>query len=186
MAATALTDRQQQIKALLDQSKTPHEIGEALGITENAVYQHIRRMRSAGHKLTAKPSAAKPKRADKPSDATQLNRLFNVAAADPVSPLAAVRARKDVIVAELKIAEHAVADARTALEKAQQANDRVSERHAAELKTLQAAEAALTAKPAAKAKAPRPQRKRSKPASPSANGASAPGLVSVPAPEAIG
>lgn len=43
-----LTPRQQEILERLEKDKTPREIGEELGISRNAVYQQIQRMRRAG------------------------------------------------------------------------------------------------------------------------------------------
>lgn len=43
-----LTERQQQIKDLLDAGVPAREVGEKLGITRNAVYQQIAAMRKKG------------------------------------------------------------------------------------------------------------------------------------------
>lgn len=43
-----LTERQQQIKDLLDQGVPAREVGDKLGITRNAVYQQIASMRKKG------------------------------------------------------------------------------------------------------------------------------------------
>ena len=61
----ALTERQQQIKGLLKQGKSAKEIGKDLDISENAVYQQIRRMRKAGENVGTKRatgSRSTPKR----------------------------------------------------------------------------------------------------------------------------
>lgn len=46
--AEPLTDRQREIKALLDRGWGAREIGDELGISRNAVYQQIQRMRRHG------------------------------------------------------------------------------------------------------------------------------------------
>ena len=43
-----MTPRQQEIKSRLDQGMGAKEIGEELGISRNAVYQQIQRMRRQG------------------------------------------------------------------------------------------------------------------------------------------
>lgn len=48
MAAAELTPRQKEIKALKDQGKTAKQIAKKLKITENAVYQQLRRIKSGG------------------------------------------------------------------------------------------------------------------------------------------
>ena len=45
---TNLTERQQQVKDLLDQGIQAREIGERLGISRNAVYQTIARLKKYG------------------------------------------------------------------------------------------------------------------------------------------
>ncbi len=46
--ASDLTNRQTEIKALLDNGKQAREIANELGISRNAVYQHIQRLRRDG------------------------------------------------------------------------------------------------------------------------------------------
>lgn len=43
-----LTPRQREVKALLDQGLSARQIAEKLGITRNAVYQQIQRLRHYG------------------------------------------------------------------------------------------------------------------------------------------
>lgn len=60
--AEPLTDRQREIKELLDQGLGAREIGDELGISRNAVYQQIQRMRKHGN-LSAQytPSGQAPR-----------------------------------------------------------------------------------------------------------------------------
>lgn len=48
MAKQELTPRQTEIKALMEQGKKPKDIAKKLKISENAVYQQIRRIREGG------------------------------------------------------------------------------------------------------------------------------------------
>lgn len=48
MADDGMTDRQREIKQLLDRGKQAREIGVEMGISRNAVYQQIQRMRRNG------------------------------------------------------------------------------------------------------------------------------------------
>jgi ribonuclease E len=59
MAQVTLTDRQKEIKSLLDQGKTAEETGKKLKITTNAVYQQIRRMRKLGVRVGGTQSTGK-------------------------------------------------------------------------------------------------------------------------------
>src|SRR6201988_4992060 len=59
-----LPERQQQIKALYDADKTPPQIAAELGITTNAVYQQLRRMKDrAGAPAKKSPAKKTVKRA---------------------------------------------------------------------------------------------------------------------------
>lgn len=190
--AKQLTERQQEIMALLDQGKTPKEVGDALEITENAVYQHVRRIRANGNKVNTsgsrsrsrsrsatKPRAATPRAATPtPTPAPSEPRLM--------TPLQAIRARKDALAHDVRETDNAVTAAERTLKQAQEAATKVKAKHGAELKSLETAEAAITGKPAPKARPARkrPAAKRST-AKPSGNGSTpaAPQGQQAPTPE---
>lgn len=70
MATAKLTERQKEIKALLDKGQTPDQAAKRLKISTNAIYQQVRRMRASGVKIelpgsTGSTAAAKPKTAAK-------------------------------------------------------------------------------------------------------------------------
>lgn len=163
----ALTERQQQIKDLMEQGKKPDEIAKTLGITTNAIYQQLRRMRG-GAKKSGRKSARKPA-TPRPAPAPQ------VAAAVPhVTPLQAVRARRDEIKHEVRDCDQAVAAAERALAAAEAQAAKVAARHKEELKALDKAEAVLRpqsssngSKPPAKKAA---TRRRSAPKAPNGGG----------------
>lgn len=186
MAAAQLTERQQEIKKLLDAGKTPREVGEALEITENAVYQHIRRMRTGGTKLTTATSRGSNKSGNKSGNKSSGSRSRSRRATPtpapaateprPMTPLQAIRARMSVIELEHREADNAVTSAERALKSATESAEKVKSRHDAELAQLRTAEGALTGKPvwAAPKKAPTRQRpSRAKGSRAAANGATA-------------
>lgn len=153
-----LTERQQEIKDLLDRDKTPGEIAEALGITENAVYQHLRRMREkAGtpRRGRGRPRATAPRRAPR----TETARETTAAEPRSMTPLQAIRARKAVLEHELRSVREDVASAERTLKSAQEVLARREAHHAEELGQLNNAEAALTGKPAPTRAAPKRARK---------------------------
>jgi len=177
----ALTERQQEIKKLLDEGKTPREVGEALGISENAVYQHRRRMGASAKKSSGRSAAPKAtKTASKPAQKrTQRKRSqaprqtapapVAVAAAEPVAmdPLSAVRHRQAEIDAMLADSKTALEEATKAHQTAQKAHDDAESKVKPELERLAAAEALLTGKlkPPVKArKAPEPKAETPAPA----------------------
>jgi DNA-binding CsgD family transcriptional regulator len=163
-----LTDRQKEIKDLIEKGKKADEIGKTLGITTNAVYQQIRRMRGrSGGRSAAKPKAsasksgrksgAKPAAAAKPA-ATPAPTPAPAAKTEPrpMTPLQAVRARRDEVSAGLREAEAAVTAAQRTLKQAEESRDKVKAKVDPELAVLDAAEAALKGeapKAAAKPKA---------------------------------
>jgi hypothetical protein len=112
----ALTERQQEIVDLQKQGKKPSEIAEKLGISTNAVYQQIRRMRGgkggaksgrqSARKAPATPTTA-PTPAPAPAAAPDLSDL------DPAKVL---KARRQAIEAEIKANEAE----RTAIDKEQE------------------------------------------------------------------
>jgi hypothetical protein len=146
----ALTERQQQIVGLQKQGKKAKEIGAALGITENAVYQQIRRIRERSEggtpRTTRRQSAPK---ATAPAAITSPpangNGTATPAAPAPkaFTPLQAIRARRDEITASVRELEAEVTQATKVLEKATVARDKAVEGNRVELAGLDAAEAAL-------------------------------------------
>ena len=73
--ANPLTDRQREIKELLDQNLGAREIAEELGISRNAVYQQLQRLRNAGALPPGfTPTGAPPREA--PPGAAALKRLL--------------------------------------------------------------------------------------------------------------
>lgn len=63
-----LTDRQREIKVRLDQGMTARDIGEELGISRNAVYQQIQRMRRNGDLTSAYTPSGQPPRESRPGE----------------------------------------------------------------------------------------------------------------------
>jgi transposase len=163
-----LTERQQDIKNRLENGDKADKIAKDLGISTNAVYQQIRRMRNAGNapakkggRQSARKSAAPAIQQAVPSQARAM------------TPLQAIRARRDEIKAELKATESAVLDAERTLKSASEAHEKASTKRAEEIKQLDSAESALTGKPtpaqverAAKRAASAPQKPASAPAKP--------------------
>lgn len=166
--AAQLTERQQEIKALLDKGNTPAEVGKALGISENAVYQARARIRKATRKrggstkrTTGRKSGASTRTRTRRSTTPRTGLLSptdggtgttaNTVTDRPTTPLQAVRARQAEIKASLHESEKAVADARRELAKVEELYEKATARVNGELAKLNAAEAALTgAKPAPK------------------------------------
>jgi DNA-binding CsgD family transcriptional regulator len=156
-----LTERQQQIKSRYDADKTPPEIAAELGITVNAVYQHLRRMKVAkakGKTETAKvkaPVAAKTpaRRGRPPKVATQAAEVLAAAVKTPApvaaTPLQAIRARMADILATHREMDAAVSASARALKLAQEQAAKAKGKTEAELAQLRTAEAALTQKPIA-------------------------------------
>lgn len=160
----ALTERQQEIKGLIEnEGLKPDQIAKKLGITTNAVYQQLRRMRGgkAAKKSGRKSGGQRPAAASpiKPTPAPQ------VAAPPPTpTPLQSVRARRDEIKATLKVAQSSVTDLERELEAAKATVAKIESRHKEEMKALDRAEAALR---------PAPRTPKEAPAKPAAKSASA-------------
>lgn len=148
----ALTERQQQIKALRDQDKSAREVAEVLGITVNGVYQQLRRMKAKGGATTAvkKASGAKATKAPAPAVAPVEK------TARAMTPLQAIRARKSEIEHELSESARGIAAAQSALTKATERHATVVAKREDELKQLVGAEGVITGSMnAAKKPAPR-------------------------------
>lgn len=152
MTQKQLTPRQQEIKALVQEGMKVPEVALKLNISQNAVYQQLRRMRAA------KPGAAKKAAAESASRAAAKKAAAPTAGAPkpaPVvetvvreqTPLQAVRARRAAIKDAVKDTADALAVANGALREAQAAYDKAQAKHADELKALDKAESALTGKP---------------------------------------
>jgi hypothetical protein len=138
MAKGKLTERQEQIVDLLKQDKTPAEIGKALKISTNGVYQQMRRIRKIpGYKTigntggstgttTAKASTAKATRKRSASSGRQSTRT---AAAEPqaeviVKPPSA----KDVLSAEVRDTKAKIAEQAAIIEQADKDKAKAQER----------------------------------------------------------
>lgn len=154
----ALTDRQKEIKGLQKQGMNAPQIAEKLGITVNAVYQQKRRMKKAqggGSPTAAKPTArnATAKSGRKSGNSGNAKGHVKLAPTPAVAtpavtvrdmtPLQAVRAKRESFTAALKEAEALRDDAAKALAKAEEQVTKVRERVSPELAALDAAEAAL-------------------------------------------
>lgn len=144
-----LTPRQKEIVDLQKQGKKAKEIADALSISENAVYQHLRRIRESAGK--PKPSASAPKglksgrqssaKGEAPAPVFSPEPPQRVSR--PLTPLQAVRARRTEVEAGLKDAEAGVVVAQRSLDAAKEKRDKVLEKVGPELAGLDAAEAAL-------------------------------------------
>lgn len=162
MATTQLTERQKQVQDLVKDGKSPAEIGTALGITTNGVYQQLRRIRELTGKSKpkattkkasgAKPAAAKSGRSSARKPAATPAATPKPAAtpapaptpvAKPLTPLQAVRAQRDEVTASLKQAEQDVKNAQAVLARVEAARDKLAEKVAPQVAQLDAAEAAL-------------------------------------------
>lgn len=156
--ATKLTPRQTEVQALQRDGLKAPAIAEKLEISENAVYQHLRKIREA---KGAKPAAAKSttaKKSGRSSGAKPAAKPAAVASTPPaptpvpvaapkqLTPLQAVRAHRESVTGDLKAAEQAVKDASTALDRAEAARDKIKARVQPQLDQLDAAEAALQGK----------------------------------------
>jgi IS30 family transposase len=164
----ALTERQQQIKDLMEQGQKPDEIAKKLGITTNAIYQQLRRMRG-GAKKTGRKSARKPQAPAR--GGSRLPAAPPAPAPAHITPLQAVRARRDEIKHEVRDCDQAVAAARRALDAAIAQSEKVAARHKEELKALDKAEAVL--RPQASSNGSSPPAKK-----PASRGKSAPPATS--------
>jgi DNA-binding CsgD family transcriptional regulator len=151
----ALTERQQQIVDLQKEGKKADEIGKALGVSTNAVYQQIRRMRKdkPGRSRAAAAKSA-PKSAPKSSATATVssssvgvtestNSSSTAAAPRTMTPLQAIRARRDEIRAALKATEQTRAEAERVLKAATEAHEKATAKHTDELAALDAAESAI-------------------------------------------
>lgn len=158
MAKSQLTPRQKEIKGLQKQGKNAREIAAELGITENAVYQQLRRARQVTGE--AKPAAAKPKakaaaksgRKSAAKPAAKPAAAAAPVAAAPVksepramTPLQAIRARRDEVTKGLREAEATETAAERALKQAREAREKIAAKVAPELTQLDNAEKALKA-----------------------------------------
>lgn len=121
----ALTDRQKQIKALQQQGKKAPEIAAELGISTNAVYQQLRRMKTSGRgsaKTAAKPAAPKAVAAAKPAAAAAPKPAAVTKERPPLTPEKALKFERDSIAADLKVTSAELESARKAAERAEAAH----------------------------------------------------------------
>jgi IS30 family transposase len=144
----ALTERQQEIKTLQDQGKTPREIAEALGITVNGIYQQLRRMKGGGNAKKSgkpKPNASTKAVARKLADDSRpTSRPALPLPPRVMTPLQAIRARKQAIEQQLKESASAISAAASTLTKLNEGHGTLVLKHAEELKQLQVAEGIIT------------------------------------------
>lgn len=172
MATKQLTPRQQEIVKLMDQGKTPTEVAKRLKITDNAVYQHLRRIRQVHGTPKAKANGAKPTKATTKASTTKRTTTRRASgrnlplppkpkpaapapqpqAARHMTPLQAIRARRDEIDGTLKEVRHEAERAAKAATTADEARKTAEARFKDELAQLEAAEAALTGTKAPAAK----------------------------------
>jgi hypothetical protein len=162
-ATNGLTERQTEIKKLLDDMKTPGQIAVELGVTESAIYGHLRRMRENGHsvgspgKTVRRATRSRKQNTGRPT----------LAVGSPVkiaTPLQAIRARKEELERELRAAEKTVDDTKRAYVAAEDALVQLNERHSSELHNLTAAEDALIGN----ARPRQPSARRTEPVKPKA------------------
>lgn len=110
----ALTERQQEIQDLVRQGKSAKEIAQALGISENAVYQHRRRMR--GGQPAAKSTAGRQSTRQTASPAATSESRPTATAI--VTPERALRDEKTDLERQIKEFDAEVGAAQKALEQA--------------------------------------------------------------------
>jgi hypothetical protein len=199
-----LTSRQKEVQALIKQGRTPREVADALGITENGVYQHMRRIKAAGGKKAAgakpaakrtatkaaKPSAAKPtrKRSGTRSRTTTRSQAQSTlaAASAPVkapTPLDAIRAQRGELTARLDVTKGALEAAQAALKAADEAHAKALKELGPELQRLDTAEGVLTGKIRRVNAAPAPAKQRTTNGSAPAANAETPVAPQAPAEE---
>jgi predicted ArsR family transcriptional regulator len=77
MRTDELTDRQREIKTRLDQGMGAREIAEDLGITRNAVYQQIQRLRRYGVLESSFTPTGAPRREQASPGADALRELLS-------------------------------------------------------------------------------------------------------------
>jgi hypothetical protein len=142
----ALTERQQEIVNLQKQGKKASEIAQALGISTNAVYQQLRRMRGGkgggstakatgkSGRQSARKTPAAPKPAPSPAPAP-------VAAVDPgeVDPTKLLRQRHTWLTSELKNGQREIEQIKKDAAKAVEAIEKAAEKHQAELTGVEGA-----------------------------------------------
>lgn len=66
--AEPMTDRQREIKARLDQGKGARQIADELGISRNAVYQQMQRMKRNGNLAAYFTPSGQPPREKQPGE----------------------------------------------------------------------------------------------------------------------
>lgn len=172
--AVQLTERQQEIKGLLEQGLSASAIAKKLNISTNAIYQQIRRIRAAGGKVGTSNGGSK----GKASGGRQSSRTQAAAPPAPkpqaeqrvATPLQAIRARRSEIEAELKASASELLAANKAAEAAKEAHAKREQKHGVELTNLEAAERAVKGE---KPKAARKRPSRAKSGSGSKGSASA-------------
>lgn len=126
-----LTDKQREVLALVQEGKTPTEIGKAMDISSQAVHGHFRRLREAGVMPEASPKAAAGTAARRrtigpagPSpitgrslDTTSVLNAVKLAAAQQRDALNARELEVDAQIEALKDEKKGIAEARKELDK---------------------------------------------------------------------
>jgi predicted ArsR family transcriptional regulator len=122
-----ITDKQREVLSLVEEGKTPTEIGKAMDISSQAVHGHLRRLREAGVLPPAapKPVATTARRPAAPSVASSNARLdthsvlnaVKLAAAQQRDALNGREAAIDAQIETLKAEKKGIADARKELDK---------------------------------------------------------------------
>lgn len=141
----ALTERQQEIQDLVRQGKSAKEIAEALGISENAVYQHRRRIRSGGGSTgNARTQARSTGRQSSDSTPAADGDAPKPAPQKAVTPERALRDEKTDLERQVKDFDADVVTAEKALESARQKRDAGVAKINDRLNAVTAALAALT------------------------------------------
>jgi hypothetical protein len=162
-ATTDLTPRQKEIKALLDKDFTPTEVADKLGVSSNAIYQHLRRMKKAPKASKARTSPRKPgtRRAaarKRPSRAKRTTArapalgergtavLASGTLLKPHTPLQVIRNRKDEIEAAVKHSAAVVAEDEKGYLTSKERHETLVTKNKEELRRLDIAEQALQGK----------------------------------------
>lgn len=148
----ALTERQQEIQDHLRQGKSAREIAQALGISENAVYQHRRRMRQGGADTgSTRTQSRKASSGGRQSTGTKSDGGDNgdskAPAAQPVkvvTPERALRDEKNDLERQVKEFDGEVTAAEKALEQARSRRDNGVAKISERLANVSAALNALT------------------------------------------
>jgi uncharacterized coiled-coil protein SlyX len=168
MATQNLTPRQQEIKALMEQGKKPKDIAKKLKISENAVYQQIRRIRSGGASGRSTSGAARKSggsnsRSQARSGGRQSSGSRPARRAAAPRPAAVPQTAEALLKAEIVAGEQQIAERETEISAAQTSIEGLKAQNVAtaeELERKRQTLAVLTGEMVAHAK-PKPAARRS-------------------------